>query len=86
MDDFREPCNEHFAAFCGVVETFGEHFIGADEVTEEVGFTDVDTQKKGWMMGGFRCRFHGLVQMPERVLKTSHGGRVTVSSKQIRMI
>jgi hypothetical protein len=55
-------------------------------VTEEVGFADIDTQKKGWMIGGLRFSFHGLVQMPERVLKTSHGGRVTVSSKQIRMI
>jgi hypothetical protein len=86
VGDFREPCDQGFDAFCGIVETVGEHLIGGDEVTEEVGFTDIDTQKKGWMIGGLRCNIHCLVQMPERVLKTTHGGKVTVSSKQIRMI
>lgn len=86
VGDFQKPCAQGFDAFRGIVKALGEHLIAGDEVTEEVDFTDIDNEKKGWLVSAFRFSFHGFVPVPERALKTPHGGIVTVSSKQIRMI
>ncbi|WP_234047551.1 hypothetical protein [Luteolibacter pohnpeiensis] len=46
--EFGEPLEETRDAFRGVVEAFGERFFVADEVAEEVGLSDVDSEKEAW--------------------------------------
>ena len=84
--DREQPFEKRANAFRSVVKTLAEGLIGTDDVAKKIRLTDIDAEKESWNVGIDSSIFHSVLIVYRWALKTTHGGRVTVSSKQIQKI
>jgi len=61
-----EPSDEFCDAVIGVIKAASDGFVWSEEMAEEVGLADIDSEKELWRECGIIISVHGSIDCPKR--------------------